>query len=103
MTEPEKPWRDQEPPEADRERLYLFAEECMEAAEMAMKVLRFGWEDRYPGDPEKRSNRARLEQEIGDVLVGIQLMLDAGDVDQTKLELAKQRKQRKLKTYLSRQ
>ena len=106
-----------EPTGPERERLYVLAEELMEVAleagQMAMKTLRFGFDETYPGQftdlsiEENRrkflTNNERLEQEIGDVLGIVQLMIEAGDVSEVNIDEARALKMGKMKTYTKRQ
>ena len=65
----------------ERERLYLLMEECGEVVQMCSKVLRYGYEEVYPGDPAARDNRLRLTEEVGDLTAAVKRMCDAKDMD----------------------
>lgn len=97
-----------EPTEEERERLYVFAEECAELAaechqamKLAMKTLRFGFSDYYT--PADATNRKRLAQEMGDVVAVINMMRSKGDVDGEEVESSIVRKMTKLDRFMSRQ
>ncbi len=66
---------------AQTERLSLLLEECAEVIQIAGKILRHGYEEYHPNDPDT-SNRQLLEKEIGDVLMAIQFLEKNSDVDQ---------------------
>ncbi|MCP4878283.1 MAG: hypothetical protein GY896_22755 [Gammaproteobacteria bacterium] len=94
-----------EPNERERERLYILIEELNEAGQIfsraqhiAMKVLRFGFDEVYP--KTETDNRARLEEELGDVAAMIEIMVLAGDVSATNIVLARKAKFEKLKRFM---
>lgn len=93
-----------EPTKPERERLYILIEELNEVSQVfnlarhiALKVLRFGFDEVYP--KTKTDNRARLEAELGDVLAVIDRMLTSGDINQLNLEHARVAKHKKLQRY----
>jgi len=64
---------------AQIERLAILAEECGETAQAAMKIIRRGFDRKHPRK-QGLTNRGHLEDEIGNVLNAIDMMVDAGDV-----------------------
>lgn len=56
--------------DAEAERLALLIEECGEAIQAAGKILRHGYDSKYPGV----DNRASLEREVGDILTVVNMM-----------------------------
>lgn len=93
-----------EPDVEERERLYILIEELNEAQQVfsaaqhiAMKVLRFGFDEVYP--KTQTDNRERLEQELGDVLAVIEMMVRAGDVSEARISKASEAKNGKLKHF----
>ncbi|NIQ80603.1 MAG: hypothetical protein GTN93_21425 [Anaerolineae bacterium] len=48
--------------------LTVLAEECSEVAQQACKALRFGMDDFDPRDPERVSNKRRIEREVAEVI-----------------------------------
>jgi len=68
------------PTPAERERLALLAEECSEVVQIAMKILRHGYESYHPDDPDE-DNRELLEKELGDVRFATRLMIEAKDIN----------------------
>lgn len=78
--------------EQSREVLLILQEECAEVIQATSKCFRFGLDGQY----QDCSNRTRLEQEIGDVLAMIDLLVSHGEVDADRLHEAKRRKFKKL-------
>ena len=72
-------------------------EECAEVIQAISKVSRFGIDNSKPGT--NYTNRAHLEEELGDVLAMIDIMLEQGIVSQHNLEVAKLAKIEKLKKW----
>lgn len=52
--------------------LQCLQEECAEVVQIASKYNRFGPESFSPADPEKRTNRAKLTQEVIDLMALVQ-------------------------------
>lgn len=88
--------------DAETERLALLLEELGEAAQVVGKILRHGYESVNPFEPTT-TNRARLEHELGDVLVAIDFLLDYGDVEQWRLDDRKQVKHHRIWDWLHHQ
>jgi NTP pyrophosphatase (non-canonical NTP hydrolase) len=74
-----------------RETLVITQEECAEVIQVISKIFRFGLDE----------NDHRLEDEIGDVLCMIDLLIVQGVINPHKLELAKRIKAEKLKKWSS--
>jgi NTP pyrophosphatase (non-canonical NTP hydrolase) len=72
-----------------RETLVITQEECAEVIQVISKIFRFGLDE----------NDHRLEDEIGDLLCMIELLVNLGVVRPDKLELAKRIKAEKLKKW----
>jgi len=70
---------------AQRERLSILMEECSEVIQMVGKILRFGYESKYPNRNDALTNKERIEDEIRDVLAIIQLMTEHVDLDANRL------------------
>ena len=88
---------------AQAERLALLLEELGEAAQVVGKILRHGYESVNPFFPEDDTNRARLEKELGDVLVAIDFLIDYGDIEQWALDDRKRVKHHKIWEWLHHQ
>ena len=74
-----------------RDTLVITQEECAEVIQVISKIFRFGLDE----------NDHRLEDEIGDVLCMIDLLIVQGVINPHKLELAKRIKAEKLKRWSS--
>lgn len=70
---------------AEDERLALLAEECAEVVKAVTKIQRHGYESHNPHDLAAGSNRAQLENEIGNVIAAVRLLTTAGDVRATNI------------------
>ena len=90
---------------AEAERLAILAEEMGEAIQAIGKILRHGYESTNPDlpPPAGDTNRASLEREIGDVLVAIDFMLDAKDIEQFLLDDRMRVKKHRIRDYLHHQ
>lgn len=72
-----------------KEALVITQEECAEVIQVISKIFRFGLDE----------NDHRLEDEIGDLLCMIELLVNLGVVKSNKLDLAKRVKAEKLKKW----
>ena len=72
-----------------KEALVITQEECAEVIQVISKIFRFGLDE----------NDHRLEDEIGDLLCMIEILVNLGVVKQNKLDLAKRIKTEKLKKW----
>lgn len=73
----------------------ILQEECSEVTQAVSKCFRFGIDGEY----NNRTNRQRLEEELGDVLAMIDILKYQGVIDGEKLELYKTNKFAKLKRW----
>lgn len=68
---------------AEAERLECLAEEAAEVAKMCMKILRHGYLNYHPADPEKVTNKTLLANELGNLMyVKEQMHLSCDIADQ---------------------
>ena len=81
----------------DKEVMDILQEECAEVIQAVSKISRFGIDNVKPGKP--KTNREHLEEELGDMLAMIDIMLELGIVTLSNLEVAKQAKIEKLKKW----
>lgn len=81
----------------DSEILLITQEECAEVSQAISKVFRFGMEDAHP--VTKINNREHLEEEIGDLMCMIDLLIDNGIVSEAACLAAKNEKLNKLMTW----
>jgi NTP pyrophosphatase (non-canonical NTP hydrolase) len=79
----------------NREILLITQEECAEVTQAISKVFRFGMDATYKGE----SNREHLEEEIGDLMCMIDLLLDSGMVSESAVLAAKAEKMNKLQIW----
>jgi len=81
--------------EIDKEILLITQEECAEVTQAISKVFRFGMDDTHNGE----TNREHLEEEIGDLMCMIDLLIDNGIVSEAAVMAAKNEKLNKLMTW----
>lgn len=81
--------------EAQREILLITQEECAEVTQAISKVFRFGMESEHKG----QTNREHLEEEIGDLMCMIDLLIDSGMVSEAAVMAAKSEKLNKLQLW----
>lgn len=78
--------------EQQREIMLITQEECAEVTQAISKVFRFGIEGEHNG----ATNRERLEEEVGDLLCMIELMIENGIIDGNSVAEAGVNKKQKL-------
>jgi len=83
-----------------KEILLITQEECAEVTQAISKVFRFGLNERWP-EPIDLTNKERLEEEVGDLLCMIDIMVEQGIISDEKLNKARNNKRQKLKTWSS--
>ncbi len=81
----------------EKEVMDILQEECAEVIQAVSKVSRFGIDNVKPGKP--KTNREHLEEELGDLLAMVDIMLEQGIVSWGNLEVAKKAKIEKLKKW----
>ena len=79
----------------DSEVLLIAQEECAEVIQAISKVFRFGMDAEHKG----QTNREHLEEEIGDLMCMIDLLIDQGIVSESAVMTAKNEKLNKLLTW----
>jgi NTP pyrophosphatase (non-canonical NTP hydrolase) len=79
----------------EREIMLIAQEECAEVTQAISKVFRFGFAAEYDG----RTNKDRLEEEIGDLMCMLTMMEERGLIDWTRVSVASTMKKEKLKTW----
>jgi NTP pyrophosphatase (non-canonical NTP hydrolase) len=85
-----------------KEILLITQEECAEVTQAISKVFRFGFDDCWPrGEDWVPTNKERLEEEVGDLLCMIDIMVENGIISDEKLNKARTSKRGKLKTWSS--
>ena len=88
---------------AQLERLAKLLEEMGEAQQIIGKILCHGYESYDPTDPEMKRNRAYLEMELGDVVLFIDSLLNAGDISRKNLQTRMVDKKSIMNKYLHHQ
>ena len=81
----------------EKETLDILQEECAEVIQAVSKISRFGMDNLKPGKP--KTNREHLEEELGDLLAMVDLMLDNNVVNQENIDIARKAKKEKLKLW----
>jgi NTP pyrophosphatase (non-canonical NTP hydrolase) len=81
----------------EKEVMDILQEECAEVIVAVSKISRFGIDNYKPSKP--KTNREHLEEEIGDVLAMIDILLEFNIVHPKALEDAKIAKIEKLKQW----
>lgn len=81
--------------EVQKEVMLIAQEECAEVTQAISKVFRFGFDSTYNG----RTNKERLEEEIGDLVCMFDLMREQGLIDWSKVITCSDNKREKLKTW----
>lgn len=79
----------------DSEIMLITQEECAEVSQAISKVFRFGMDDEYNG----QTNREHLEEEIGDLMCMIDLLIENGVISEAACMTAKAEKLNKLMTW----
>ena len=76
------------------ERLDVLIEEAAEVIMAACKIQRFGFESYHPDHVEGPNNLENLHNEIGNFVSMLDLMIEAGDIEEVKIyEAAELKKQ----------
>ena len=78
-----------------KEVMLIAQEECAEVVQAISKCFRFGPNDEYNGV----TNKQRLEEEVGDLLCMIQLMMNQGIIDENNVNAASIQKKIKLERW----
>ncbi len=87
---------------AEHERIALLMEEMGEAIQVCGKILRHGYLNHHPDNPDE-FNRMLLEKELGDVAYAVWLMCDNKDVDQEAINSRMMAKGQSIGKYLHHQ
>jgi NTP pyrophosphatase (non-canonical NTP hydrolase) len=80
---------------ASEEVLIITQEECAEVSQAISKILRFGLNDQYDG----KTNKERLEQEIGDLMCMIDILYEKNIISQNMVDASSVYKRDKLKQW----
>jgi NTP pyrophosphatase (non-canonical NTP hydrolase) len=77
------------------EALIITQEECAEVSQAISKILRFG----ISGSWENRTNKERLERELGDLMCMVEILYEKGIISQNMVEANAAHKRDKLKKW----
>ena len=80
-----------------KEILDITQEECAEVVVAVSKISRFGIDNFKPGKP--KTNREHLEEEVGDLLAMVDLMVEHKIIDINSVDVARAAKKDKLKKW----
>jgi NTP pyrophosphatase (non-canonical NTP hydrolase) len=80
-----------------REVMNILSEECAEVIQAISKCHRFGLDNYKPGKP--KTNKEHLEEELGDLMAMIDILIEMKVVQTENLVLAKVAKIEKLKKW----
>jgi NTP pyrophosphatase (non-canonical NTP hydrolase) len=80
-----------------KEVMDILQEEAAEVIQAVSKISRFGLDNFKPGKP--KTNREHLEEELGDLMAMITILLDKGIVTRVNLDRAEAAKIEKLKQW----
>ncbi len=83
--------------EKQKEIMLIAQEECAEVVQAISKCFRFGFNEKHPN--ESATNRQRLEEEVGDLLCMIQLMMDNRIIDRLAVDFAIDAKSEKIRKW----
>jgi len=78
--------------EVQKEIMLIAQEECAEVTQAISKVFRFG----IGGEHNGATNKSRLEEEVGDLLCMIELMIEQNIIDSEAVATAGMEKKKKL-------
>lgn len=84
-----------------QEALDLVQEECSEIIQAISKIRRFGPESYHPDDPDKITNDVLLTNELGDFVLLVEYLIDAGAISTKAIDERVYWKREKLKKYTS--
>ena len=82
-----------------KEILCITQEECAEVSQSVSKIFRFGWESKHPKTGV--NNREHLEEEIGDLLAMVDILVEKCIISDSNVNEARKAKREKLKTWSS--
>lgn len=71
---------------AEYERIAVLLEELGEAQQVIGKILRHGYETTNPLEENGKTNREKLEMELGDIVCAMGLMVQNEDISDEEIE-----------------
>ena len=82
-----------------KEILCITQEECAEVSQSVSKIFRFGWDSKHPKTGV--NNREHLEEEIGDLLAMVDILVEKCIISDSNVNEARKAKREKLKAWSS--
>ena len=77
-----------------KEVLCITQEECSEVSQSVSKIFRFGWESKHPKTGV--NNKEHLEEEIGDLLCMVDILVEKCIISDSKVNEARKAKREKI-------
>ena len=77
------------------EAMLILQEECAEVTQAVSKVFRFGFDSEHQG----KTNKEMLEEEIGDLLCMIDILIEQCVINDEEVNIARKNKRQKLKKW----
>jgi NTP pyrophosphatase (non-canonical NTP hydrolase) len=81
----------------DLEVMLILQEECAEVTQAISKVFRFGFDEQFPAN--EPSNKEKLEEEIGDLLCMVDILIERCILSDANINQARIAKKDKLKKW----
>lgn len=82
-----------------KETLLILQEECAEVTQAVSKVFRFGFDSVWPESDIGPNNKQRLEEEVGDLLAMIDILVETSVLSDAGVNLARRMKKDKLRVW----
>jgi NTP pyrophosphatase (non-canonical NTP hydrolase) len=76
------------------ETMHILQEECAEVVQAASKIFRFGFDEVWPENAP--TNRQKFEEEIGDLLAMVDILIENCVISDNNVNAARQNKKTKL-------
>lgn len=76
------------------ETMHILQEECAEVTQAASKIFRFGFDESWPEGAA--TNRQKFEEEIGDLLAMVDILIENSVISDGNVNAARQNKKKKL-------
>ena len=85
--------------EKHKEIMSIAQEECAEVTQAISKIFRFGFNSTHPYT--KKTNKQSLEEEVGDLLAMVDIMVEKCIISDNSINIARKNKREKLKSWSS--
>jgi NTP pyrophosphatase (non-canonical NTP hydrolase) len=82
-----------------KETLLILQEECAEVTQAVSKVFRFGFDSVWPESDVGPNNKQKLEEEVGDLLAMIDILVETSVLSDASVNLARRMKKDKLRVW----